>query len=381
MKDIATFFKNKMRGPLTGGPLLIWGISLTEKFIITSFLSLLISLGLLFLSPADLQASTAQKKTVEKLIPIIEDLSLFHGQDQNYFFNSPSCLQVTDECIYVLDTSNHRLQIFDLNGQFLNSIGGPGRAPGEFNNPEGMFIDAKRNTIYVADTRNLRLQVLSLDGKVQSTANLDYPPVGVATREKKIYLLVFPSNSLIRKEEPLVKIYGQDFSLAGAFLKPAKTDDLVMNIMSNQLVFKMDRLGQLVCARKFGLNQVEVYDHQDQLSHSFEIIYKGSSVAKPGLNLKIKSDLDLGKIAFIMADLAFDSENNYYFLAGTTGRQADDRLDKGREIYKYTQQGKYLGTMILPEQAILMTVGPDDSIYLIDNNYALRKFRIRRNRQ
>ncbi|MDD8030381.1 MAG: 6-bladed beta-propeller [Acidobacteriota bacterium] len=381
MKDIAAIYKSKMGGPLLGAPLFIWGIPLTGKFFTTFFLSLIISLGLLFLSTPDLQASTAQKKIVEKLIPLIEDSSLFYGQDQNYFFNSPSCLQVTDECIYVLDTSNHRLQIFDLNGKFLKSIGGPGQAPGEFNNPEGMFIDAKRNIIYVADTRNLRLQVLSLEGKVESTVNLNFPPVGVAVREEKIYLLAFPGNTLIRKEEPLVKIYRQDFSPAGAFFKPVKTDDLVMNIMANQLAFKMDRSGQLVCARKFALNQVQVYDHQDQLSHSFEIIYKGSSVAKPELNFKIKSDLDLTKIAFILADLAFDSENNYYFLAGITGRKADDQIDKEREIYKYSQQGKYLGTMVLPEQAILMAIGSDDSIYLIDSNYSLRKFRVKRNRQ
>jgi hypothetical protein len=380
VKNIAAINKSKARGPLGGPSLLTWVMSFAGKLILGVLLCFT-GASLLLLSFSDLQASAAEKKIVDKLIPVIEDTSFFHGEDQNYFFNSPNHLEIAGECIYVLDTNNHRLQVFDLNGNFLKSIGAPGRGPGEFNNPEGIFIDNKSNTIYLADTRNLRLQVLNLNGQEQSTLNLNFPPVGVVARKEKIYLQAFPANSLIMKEEPLVKIYGRDFSPSGAFLKPAKTGDLVMNIMANQFILKIDRSGYLVCARQFGLNQVQVYDEQDRLRQSFEIIYKGSSVAKPGINLNIKSDLDLKKIAFIMADLAFDSENNYYFLAGTTGRQADDQLEKGREIYKYSRQGKYLGTIILPEQAILIAFGPDDSIYFIDNNYSLRKLRFRRNEQ
>jgi len=74
--------------------------------------------------------------------------------------------------------------------------------------------------------------------------------------------------------------------------------------------------------------------------------------------------------------MAIDSQNNYYFLAGNTGLKPDGLPERGREIYKYNAQGKYQATIILPEKAVLISFGPDDSLYLIDSNYCLRKFKL-----
>jgi len=159
-------------------------------------------------------------------------------------------------------------------------------------------------------------------------------------------------------------------------LKPSKTSDLTLNILANQFILKKDRAGQLVCARQFGLNQIQVYDENGQLNRNFEIIYKGNSVASPGLDLSVRSDLDAQKIAYLVADMAIDSQNNYYFLAGNTGLKPDGLPERGREIYKYNARGKYQATIILPEKAVLISFGPGDSLYLIDSNYCLRKFKL-----
>jgi len=99
-------------------------------------------------------------------------------------------------------------------------------------------------------------------------------------------------------------------------------------------------------------------------------------VASPGIDLTIKNDLDVQKIAYFVGDVAFDSHNNYYFLAGNTGLKSDGLPERGREIYKYNCQGEYLGTILLPEKAVLISFGPDDSLYLLDSNYTLRKFKM-----
>ena len=58
-----------------------------------------------------------------------------------------------------------RVQKFAPHGEeLLGGFGHPGNAPGEFNRPEGLCVDAQ-DRIYVADSCNHRIQVFSSDGK------------------------------------------------------------------------------------------------------------------------------------------------------------------------------------------------------------------------
>jgi DNA-binding beta-propeller fold protein YncE len=58
-----------------------------------------------------------------------------------------------------------RVQQFAPRGEkLLSVIGHPGNAPGEFNRPEGLCVDAQ-DRLYVADSCNHRIQVFSSDGK------------------------------------------------------------------------------------------------------------------------------------------------------------------------------------------------------------------------
>ena len=59
--------------------------------------------------------------------------------------------------IYVSDSGNHRIAIYDDTGTFLSEVGSPGIGDGQFNTPGGITVD--RSRIYVADTLNHRVQV------------------------------------------------------------------------------------------------------------------------------------------------------------------------------------------------------------------------------
>ena len=60
---------------------------------------------------------------------------------------------------YVCEFGNSRIQVFDANDLPLEIIGGPGLAPGQFNNPWGVALDSAGN-LYVADSQNHRVQKL-----------------------------------------------------------------------------------------------------------------------------------------------------------------------------------------------------------------------------
>ena len=60
--------------------------------------------------------------------------------------------------VYVTDDFNHRIQVFDPQGQFLRKWGERGSGDGHFRSPEDLALDIEGN-VYVADTLNNRIQV------------------------------------------------------------------------------------------------------------------------------------------------------------------------------------------------------------------------------
>ena len=74
-------------------------------------------------------------------------------------FNSPQGIAVDGAGnVYVTDTYNHRVEVFDSNGAFLTQWGGYGSADGQFYRPMGIGVGPD-GRIYVGDTWNGRVQV------------------------------------------------------------------------------------------------------------------------------------------------------------------------------------------------------------------------------
>lgn len=81
-----------------------------------------------------------------------------HG-DGTGDFSKPKGIAVdSDGNIYVVDAHFDAVQIFDQQGKVLLVFGSSGRREGEFTLPAGIFIDSS-DTIYVADSYNRRIQM------------------------------------------------------------------------------------------------------------------------------------------------------------------------------------------------------------------------------
>jgi DNA-binding beta-propeller fold protein YncE len=98
--------------------------------------------------------------------------------------------------IFVADGSrNSRIAKFDKNGVFIKSWGTRGSAPGQFNVPHSIVIDAKEN-IYVADRGNKRIQVFDTDGNPKGQyTNVGSPWALCITSGPHQYLYSSDSNS------------------------------------------------------------------------------------------------------------------------------------------------------------------------------------------
>jgi tripartite motif-containing protein 71 len=68
--------------------------------------------------------------------------------------------------IWVADTLNDRVQVFDSKGKILKIFGSKGRKRGSFDKPLALAAVAETKEIYVLDSGNARIQVLGEDGRV-----------------------------------------------------------------------------------------------------------------------------------------------------------------------------------------------------------------------
>jgi DNA-binding beta-propeller fold protein YncE len=87
-----------------------------------------------------------------------EELSIGVSEsDTNYMFYKITGIDVDDQGnIYVLNSGNNRVQVFDKKGKFLYNFGNHGQGPGEFMRAMKLRIGPSK-TIYIADLFNRRI--------------------------------------------------------------------------------------------------------------------------------------------------------------------------------------------------------------------------------
>lgn len=86
--------------------------------------------------------------------------SPFDLAGQGAFYGPRDVAVGPDERLYVTDTGNNRIQVFDTDGNYAGEFGGTGGEPGLFSEPVGIAVD-ENGDIFIADTWNQRVQVFS----------------------------------------------------------------------------------------------------------------------------------------------------------------------------------------------------------------------------
>jgi hypothetical protein len=143
-------------------------------------------------------------------------------EEDDYLYN-PSDIEVdrSRSLIYIADSGNDRVLVFDFDGKLQNVIGRTGQGPGEFANPTGLDV-LEDGKLAVADNQNNRIQLFDRSGEFVRSIN---------TKEVRVADLVF-------KDDKFYTI--SSYGMAGYSLS------IRSDVETNPLVNVLDREGNLV---------------------------------------------------------------------------------------------------------------------------------------
>ena len=117
--------------------------------------------------------------------------------------------------VYVADTGNDRMQIFNSSGTFQSSVGSFGDAPGQFHQPTGVAVSAT-GLVFVADPGNARIEVFDSSGgyvtafgSSGSGAGQFQDPYGVAVSPTgEIFVADSGNNRIVKYFDPTEWVSG-----------------------------------------------------------------------------------------------------------------------------------------------------------------------------
>lgn len=168
----------------------------------------------------------------------------------------------TRNCIFVTDSGNDRIQVFDVDGAFLYKWGSRGQGDGQFVFPVGVAIHPTQDLVYVIDRRNHRVQVFGLDGTfirkwgTQGSGDGQFSfPNGVAVHHTRDIIFISEVDCIraFRSDGTFLYKWGCEGSANGQFKHPQNiTLHTIRNLLfvsdcGNHRIQVFDLEGHFVC--------------------------------------------------------------------------------------------------------------------------------------
>jgi len=259
-------------------------------------------------------------------------------------FNNPKGIAVDGlGNVFVADSYNHRVLVFESSGRFLRQWGSQGNAAGQFQEPWGIAVDAQ-GMVYVADTWNHRIQKFDAQGAFLTQWGAFGDTVGALADPYSFYgprqVVVDPNGDLLVSDTgnkrvvkftadgEFVRQFGGSGSLEGQFQEPV---GLVVDAQGN--VFVADTWNQRI--QKFDadsnyIGQWPVLGWESQVPSNKPYLAVDSAgnvyATGPDYHWVVKFDSS-GKVLAVFGQfgtdlqsmnvpsgLAVDAENNVYVL-------------------------------------------------------------------
>ena len=281
--------------------------------------------------------------------------------------------------MFVLDSGNHRIQIFGPDGQFERSLGSYGAAPGNLASPMGMWVYPDGSLI-VADARNRRLQPYGASGAPLDTIALDFAPLDVVGTNDRLFVLRLAQASMIMgpDERALVHVLDRSGAPLDAFVDAAEAQAGILYLLRNTFCMASGPAGAIALSDTHFGSRIRLFSPEGALQREIPVLYKAGAWAPLGRQPATLNDATLETIAKTASDLAWDPLRRvYWLLAGYSDQDPDGEWVIGQELYRFDVDGTYRGSAMLPIRGTVLAVAPDGKIWIADLDGVLHGFVVR----
>ena len=104
--------------------------------------------------------------------------------------NNPRSICVSQKKVFVAQWYGHRINMYELEGKLIKTVGSEGNGEVQFKHPFGLDVSDRTNNIYVCDCNNHRIQILTEELKYHSMLGID--------------LLKYPRDVKVKRDRVLV---------------------------------------------------------------------------------------------------------------------------------------------------------------------------------
>ncbi|MFV2059061.1 MAG: 6-bladed beta-propeller [Gammaproteobacteria bacterium] len=191
--------------------------------------------------------STAGK--IYKLKKGEDEARVFHTDES---VSQPTGISVDQDTgwVYVVDTINHQVKVFEESGEYLMSFGGRGGGQGKFNFPTMIWRD-KKDQLLISDSMNFRVQTFTVQGqfvksfgKIGSGGGQHSRPKGIASDNNgNIYVVdsMFAVIQMFSPEGEFLMHFGQAGNKKGEFWLPTN-----VFIKENEAIYVADTFNKRI---------------------------------------------------------------------------------------------------------------------------------------
>ena len=233
--------------------------------------------------------------------------------------------------IYIVDSGNHRVMVFDDSGENVATISQKGKSQGDLTNPVG--IDVDEDNIYVADKDNHRIQIYDLDGKYKNKITLKQGnklirPVDIAVNKKlNLFYITGNNNHKVMAYDysgKLLHQWGGEGTNRGEFRYPA-----TISIFNNN-IYTVDVLN----------SRVQVFNAKGELEAIAGEwgVLPGQLFRPKGIALDNKGNIYVSD-SYMGIIQVFSSDTRFRYVLGSNGKPyklsspAGITVDKKNRLY------------------------------------------------
>ena len=171
--------------------------------------------------------------------------------------NESKGICISQNKVFVTQYSGHCINMYELEGKLIKSVGSEGNGEVQFKNPRGLDVSDRNNNIYVCDYYNHRIQILTEELKYHSMLGiglLEHPRDVKVTRDRVLLLNV---------SDPCMFIFNSDHVLTNRLVTRG-----VGKQTRNSFCFDIDREYNIIMS-DYTNHCVYVFNQEGEQIHKF----------------------------------------------------------------------------------------------------------------